>query len=315
MSNKRNLGERIKLTSYEEMFGPKDSNVANSTSSRNGEKLENSGVRNIDVTELHSFANHPFKVIDNEEMMELVGSIKENGILMPIIARKNNSGGYEIISGHRRTHAAQLAGLKTVPVIVKDYSDDESVVIMVDSNLQREHVLPSEKAKAYSMKYEAIRHQGKNTGITSSFEMLGESYGDGARTVQRYVKLAKLTDNMLELLDLGKLGIMQGEDIAFLSEEAQGWVYDIISNNNCTVSKVQSAIIKERFKAGELTPTLVMEILCYENPKKKRKVTFGAKKLSSYFAPNVSSEEIEKVIIGLLDEWKQKGGELSMSST
>lgn len=109
---------------------------------------------------------------------------------------------------------------------------------------------------------------------------------------------------------MGKIGIVSGEDFSHLSEEAQGWVFDIISNNNCTVSKVQSAIIKERFKAGELTATLVMEILCYENPKKKRKVTFGAKKLSSYFAPNVSSEEIEKVIIGLLDEWKKKGGEL-----
>lgn len=210
----------------------------------------------------------------------------------------------------RRSHAAKIAGLGRVPAIIKEINDDESTVIMVDSNLQREHILPSEKAKAYSMKFEAIKHQGRSDGSTNSYEKLGEVSGEGARTVQRYIKLARLTDNMLELLDTGKIGIVQGEDISLISEEAQGWVYDIISNNNCTVSKVQSAIIKERFKDGDLTATLVMEILCYENPKKKRKVTFGAKKLSSYFAPNVSSEEIEKVIIGLLDEWKQKGGEL-----
>ena len=307
--NKRNLGERIKLTSYEEMFGTKNNNSTSGQIVQKSEMTRNQIIE-VPLDKLYAFKKHPFRVTDDEKMEEMVESVRENGILVPVMVRPREEGGYEIISGHRRSHAAMLAGLKSMPVIVKDYNDDEATVIMVDANIQREDILPSEKAKAYSMKYEALKHQGKERGNGLTLEVVGEAGGDGVKTVQRYIRLSKLTDPMLELVDMGKLGLGQGVDLSFLSEEAQGWVYDIITNRGCTVSGVQSAIIKERYKAGELTATLVMEILCYENPKKHRKVTIGSKKLSSYFEPSVSSEEIERVIISLLDEWKQKGGGL-----
>ena len=290
--NKKSLGERIKLTSYEEMFGTKNNNSTSGQIVQKSEVTKNQ-IMEVPLDKLYAFKKHPFRVTDDEKMEEMVESVRENGILVPVMVS-----------------AAMLAGLKSMPVIVKDYNDDEATVIMVDANIQREDILPSEKAKAYSMKYEALKHQGKERGNGLTLEVVGEAGGDGVKTVQRYIRLSKLTDSMLELVDTGKLGLGQGVDLSFLSEEAQGWVYDIITNRGCTVSGVQSAIIKERYKAGELTATLVMEILCYENPKKHRKVTIGSKKLSSYFEPSVSSEEIEKVIISLLDEWKQKGGGL-----
>lgn len=317
--SKRNLGERIKLTSYEEMFGSELDNIGSgqfvqklyedkSTSGQSVQKLEDGHIIEIPIEELHTFKDHPFRVIDDEKMSEMVDSIKQKGILVPGIVRALDDGGYEIISGHRRTHAAKLAGLTTVPMMVKDYGDDEATIIMVDANIQREDILPSEKAKAYNMKYEAIKHQGSEGG--SSLEVVGELGGDGVKTVQRYIRLSKLTDDMLDLVDKKKIGFGQGIDFSFLSEEAQGWVYDVVMQSGCNVTGVQSAIIKERFKAGELTATLVSEILCYENPKKKRKITFSAKTLNRYFSASANSEDIENLIFDLLDDWKSKGGEL-----
>ena len=247
--NKRNLGERIKLTSYEEMFGTKNNNSTSGQIVQKSEMTKNQ-IMEVPLDKLYAFKKHPFRVTDDEKMEEMVESVRENGILVPVMVRPRGEGGYEIISGHRRSHAAMLAGLKSMPVIVKDYNDDEATVIMVDANIQREDILPSEKAKAYSMKYEALKHQGKERGNGLTLEVVGEAGGDGVKTVQRYIRLSKLTDSMLELVDTGKLGLGQGVDLSFLSEEAQGWVYDIITNRGCTVSGVQSAIIKERYKAG-----------------------------------------------------------------
>lgn len=298
--SKRNLTERIKLTSYDDIFGGEDEATNQNIQNSDGQIME------VPLTELHTFKDHPFRVSDDEKMEETVESVKKYGILVPGIARPLDSGGYEIISGHRRHHAATLAGLETMPMIIKECSDDEATVIMVDANIQREDILPSEKAKAYSMKYEALKHQGIVGGLT--LEAMGESVGENAKTVQRFIWLSRLTESLLTLVDEGRLGMGQGVDFSFLSVETQGWIYDVITETNCGVSGVQSAMIKEKFKEGSLTASYIRELLCHVKPV-KRKVTFDSKKLDSYFAPNMTSQDIEALIIKLLDDWKEKGGD------
>lgn len=216
---KRNLGERIKLQSYDEMFGL-------DTISPGDQKPEGQIV-NIPLNELYEFKDHPFRVLDDEKMEETVESIKEHGVLMPGIARPRKEGGYEIISGHRRRRASELAGKTEMPFIIKDYSDDEATVIMVDSNIQREDILISEKAKAYHMKYMAMKHQGTAGGI--SLDVMSEQTGESQKTVQRYIYLARLTDELLGLVDAKKLGVKQGVEISTLDTAQQEIVYKVLS--------------------------------------------------------------------------------------
>ena len=191
-----------------------------------------------------------------------------------------------------------------MPVVVRNYTDDEATIIMVDSNIQREDILPSEKARAYKMKYEAMKHQGKKSG-KNTLDEVGEAAGENAKKVQRYIWLSRLSDELLAMVDGKKLGFSQGVDISFLAEEAQQWVQAVIEEKGCNVSMAQSAKIKEYGKTGELTFAMVRMILTEEKPK-ERKVTLKADKISEYFAEDCSSEEIEDIIIQLLDEWKKR---------
>ena len=227
-------------------------------------------------------------------------------MLVPGIARPRVGGGYEIIAGHRRKRGSELDGKTEMPVIVRNYTDDEATIIMVDSNIQREDILPSEKARAYKMKYEAMKHQGKKSG-RSTLDEVGEAAGENAKKVQRYIWLSRLSDELLEMVDTKKLGFSQGVDISFLTEEAQQWVQVIIEEQGCNVSMVQSGKLKEYGKSGELTLAMVELVLSEEKPK-ERKVTLKADKISRYFAEDCSSEEIEDIIIRLLDEWSVKNG-------
>ena len=240
---------------------------------------------------------------DDEKMEETTESIRQYGVLVPGIARPR-AGGYEIIAGHRRKRGSELAGKTEMPVIVRNYTDDEATIIMVDSNIQREDILPSEKARAYKMKYEAMKHQGKKSG-KNTLDEVGEAAGENAKKVQRYIWLSRLSDGLLAMVDNKKLGFSQGVDISFLAEEAQQWVQVTIEEKGCNVSMVQSAKIKEYGKTGELTLAMVRLILTEEKPK-ERKVTLKADKISEYFAEDCSSEEIEGIIIQLLDEWKKR---------
>ena len=292
--SKRNLQGKIKLTSYNDMFGGIDEN-----------EVSGGDIKEIPLSELHTFKDHPFSVIDDEKMAETVESIKKYGVLVPGIARPRKAGGYEIISGHRRHHASALAGLETMPMIIKECSDDEATIIMVDANIQREDILPSEKARAYKMKYEALKHRGRAGGVT--VEDMAETSGESSKTVQRYIWLANLMDELLKLVDAKKLGFVQGVDISFLSKEEQEWVYDIIQSTGCSISTVQSAEIKELHKAERLTVSTLRKILSNEKLE-KRKVVFNAKKLDSYFTPDMTNNDIEELILRLLDEWKEKGG-------
>lgn len=290
--NKRGSADKIKLSSFDDLFGTQEAGTGTEQ------------VQEIPLCELHEFRGHPFKVVDDEKMQETVESIKNYGVLMPGIARPRAEGGYEIIAGHRRRHGCELAGLSTMPMFVRDYTDDEATIIMVDTNIQREDILPSEKARAYSMKYEAMKHQGKK-GTGNSLDEVGEAAGESGKTVQRYIWLARLSDELLEMVDKKKIGLVQGVDISFLTEQAQEWVQVIMEETGTNISTVQSAKLKEYGKKGELTMPMVRLILTEEKPK-ERKVTLKAEKISRYFPEEYSESEIETVIIELLEEWQKK---------
>ena len=260
-------------------------------------------VTEIDISELHDFKDHPFRVLDDEKMEETVESIKKYGVLMPGIVRPRAEGGYEIISGHRRKHACELAGKTKMPVFVKDYADDEATVIMVDSNIQREDILPSEKAIAYEMKYLALKHQGKKGNHTALNEM-ADSAGESSKTIQRYIWLARLIRPLLEAVDNRKISFVCGVDISFIGEKEQEWILHAIGDG-AGMTTSQSAQIKEYFKTGELTETLVRHILLGEKQKIKR-IVIKTEKLSKYFDENVSAEEMEKTIMDALEEYMTK---------
>jgi len=204
-------------------------------------------VVEVPLAEIHPFRNHPFKVLDDDKMKETVESIKSYGVLMPGIVRPQAEGGYEMIAGHRRKRGRELAGKNNMPVFVRNYSDDEATIIMVDSNIQREDILPSEKAKAYKMKFEAMKHQGSknNTSGKSSLDEIEEAAGESGKTIQWYIWLSRLTDTLLDMLDNKKLGIVQGVDISYLSEAEQVWEQDFVKEQSVNVSSTQSAQLKE----------------------------------------------------------------------
>lgn len=293
-NTKTGSASKIKMESFDDLFG--------------GSGVQEIGAEqiiNVPLADLHEFKDHPFKVLDDEKMEETTESIRLYGVLVPGIARPRAGGGYELIAGHRRKHGSERAGKTEMPIIVRNYSDDEATIIMVDSNIQREDILPSEKAKAYKMKYEAMKHQRKKSG-KNTLDEVGEAAGENAKKVQRYIWLSRLSDKLLEMVDAKKLGFSQGVDISFLSEEAQQWVEVIIEERGCNVSTVQSGKLKEYGKSGELTLAMVRLILTEEKPK-ERKVTLKADKIGKYFSDSYSDEEIENVIISLLDKWREEG--------
>ena len=290
---KSKSADKVKLKSFDDLFGT-------------NEILTGETVTSVPIKQLRIFKGHPFRVLDDEKMQETVDSVKKYGVLIPGIVRPYPEGGYEVVAGHRRWRACELAGLEEMPVIVRDMDDDTAVVIMVDSNIQREDILPSEKAKAYRMKYEAMRHQGKKSG-KNTLDEIGGIVGENAKKVQRYIWLSRFSKELLDMVDHKKLGFSQGVDISFLTEEAQRWVHAFVKEQGCTVSTVQSAKIKEYGKSGELTSAMVELILTEKKPK-ERKILLKADKISRYFTEDCSSEEIENIILRLLDEWKKGQG-------
>lgn len=295
--SRRSCTDKIKLSSYDEMFGA-DNEV----------KVEVVGeqIKDVALSELHPFNNHPFKVLDDDKMEEMVESVKQYGILVPAIVRERAEGGYELISGHRRHHAATLAGLETMPVMIKACNDDEATVIMVDANIQREDISISEKAKAYRMKYDAMKHQGASGGL--SLAEMSETAGESSKTIQRLIYLSNLTDELLNLIDSKKIGIAQGVDLSFLSVKEQEVVLRVMDKTGIFINMEQSARIKNAVKEGLFNEQWLLEILSYKKPP-VRKVVFNQNKLDSYFEPNMTNEDIEGIIVKLLDEWKAKGGQ------
>ncbi len=294
-SNKKaGSASKVRIDKFEDLFGGSAEQESSAEQ-----------IINAPLTDLHTFKDHPFRVEDDEKMEETTESIRQYGVLVPGIARPREGGGYEIIAGHRRKRGSELAGKTEMPVIVRNYTDDEATIIMVDSNIQREDILPSEKARAYKMKYEAMKHQGKKSG-KNTLDEVGEAAGENAKKVQRYIWLSRLSEELLIMVDSKKLGFSQGVDISFLTEEAQQWVQAVIEEQGCSVSMVQSGKLKEYGKSGELTFAMVRLILTEEKPK-ERKITIKSDKIGEYFSDSYSNEEIENIIISLLDKWKEEG--------
>jgi ParB family chromosome partitioning protein len=288
--SKTGSAAKVKLNSFDDLFGTEQPQTGTEQ------------VQEIALSELHEFKGHPFKVLDDEKMQETVESVREHGVLMPGIARPMKDGGYEIIAGHRRRYACELVGLTTMPMFIRDYTDDEATIIMVDSNIQREDILPSEKAKAYRMKYDAMKHQGSKEGGLTLGE-LGEAAGESAKTVQRYIWISRLSDSLLDMVDAKKIGIMQAVDLSFLSEDAQQWVLVAIQETNVVITTQQSAMLKESDKKGELTFPMVRMMLEKEKTV-ERKVVIKTERINNYFPATYSREQIENIIYQLLENWK-----------
>ena len=257
-NTKAGSAAKIRMESFDDLFG-------GNAAQENGAEQ----IISVPLTDLYTFKDHPFRVADDEKMEETAESIRQYGVLVPGIARPREGGGYEIIAGHRRRRGSELAGKTEMPVIVRNYTDDEATIIMVDSNIQREDILPSEKARAYKMKYEALKHQGKKSG-KNTLDEVGEAAGENAKKVQRYIWLSRLSEGLLAMVDGKKIGFSQGVDISFLSEEAQLWVQAVIEEKSCNVSMAQSAKIKEYGKSGELTLAMVRLILTEESRRKEK---------------------------------------------
>lgn len=280
---------KVKINSFDSLFG--------------GAEPQGEQVREIPLNDLHTFRGHPFRVLEDEKMQETVESVKKYGILVPGIVRPYPEGGYEVVAGHRRWKACELAGLKEMPMIVRELNDDEATIIMVDTNIQREDILPSEKAKAYKMKYEAMKHQGSR-GDKHTADEVGEAAGESGRTVQRYIRLAELTEELLGYVDENKLPMLAGEKLSYLKEEEQCWVEGAIGNSGVFPSKVQAEQMKALSDTGELTEGSVYAILVKKEDGNVG-VTISAKKIRNYFPPAYTKEQIEEVIYTLLEEWKQ----------
>lgn len=288
----KKITENVKLAGYDELFRATQEDLADSKESQ---------VVEIPLEELYEFKNHPFKVLDDEKMDETVDSIKNNGVLVPGMARRRTGGGYEIISGHRRKRACELAGLKTMPFVIKELTDDEATILMVDSNIQREVVLVSEKARAYKQKFDAEKHQGSKGNTLQSWQ---NRTGENAKTIQRFIWIARLLDELLEFVDEKKLGFCQGVDISFLTEEEQAWVLLVIKIGQINISLKQSQSLKKLSQEHMLNFEMVQEILT----KKEvftRKFSMDEKKLSQYFDQKYTTDDIEKIIIELLEKWKK----------
>ena len=277
---------KIKLQSVDELLGVP----------------EIAGTQKIEIGRIHAFRNHPFKVLDDERMEELVSSIRERGILSPILVRKKDNF-YEVISGHRRNRAAEIIGLEKVPVIIKELTDDDATIIMVDSNIQREEILPSEKAFAFKMKMDAISHMGKKGD--RSREIVGEDNGLGGRQVTRYVKLTNLIAELLDMVDQKKLTITLAVKIADLSEEKQKEVLNYI-NQGYSINDEQIKRIREMNKESKEQISDVVGNID-SKPRKKKKVILPENKLEKYFPEEYSRKDIEKIIYQLLEKWKSEG--------
>lgn len=292
---------KIKLQSVDELLGVP----------------EIAGTQEIEIGRIHSFPNHPFKVLDDDKMESLVDSIRENGILNPVIVRPDQTGDYEMISGHRRLHAASIVGLAKIPAIVKEMSDDEAIIKMVDANIQREEILPSERAWSLKMKMDAVKRQGQRSDLTSDHNgpklaavEVGELAGISSTQVKRYIRLTELIPELLDMVDQKKVQFTLAVDISYFDKQIQQWVYEYIKDNGF-LKPVQIAALKEQPNLANTTQYHVISILNGALPQKSSsaKVSLSEKKLDKYFPPHYSAKQREDVIIQLLEQWSKEQAE------
>lgn len=270
-------------------------------------------IDEIDISKIRDFPNHPFKVIDDEKMDALVESIKERGVLSPAIVRPKEDGTYEMISGHRRKHASKRAGLKTLKCLVKDLTDDEATILMVDSNIQREEILPSEKAFAYKMKLDAIKHQGKQLEEEStsrpmveklSSDVIGEEIGESGRQIQRYIRLTNLVDELLDLVDEKKLGFRTAVELSYLEVDNQYCVYDLMQENEIAPNLAQAIHLKKLEQEGHLTEEKIENMLSKEKANQREKISLTIDSIKDCFPSNYSTKQMQDKIKELLEQYK-----------
>ena len=275
---------------------------------RDDAKLER--VKNIPLDKLHPFKNHPFKILNNEEMERMIESIRKVGTITPALARPLPDGGYELISGHRRLAACQVLGIETMPVIVREMSDDEAVIAMVDANLQRETILPSEKAFAYKMKLEAIKHQGVTSRQVGekllSVTQVSKDSDDSERQIQRYIRLTYLIPELLSMVDDNKIAFNPAVEISYLDREEQLTLLDAINMNDCTPSHAQSIRLKKMSQDGLLTADAIYAVLSEEKPNQKEQIKLPRDELRKYFPQNYSDEQIKRDILKGLELLKRQ---------
>lgn len=301
---KTRSGQKIKMTSVEELLGVANEEVATE----------------IELNQIQSFRNHPFKVLDDEKMQDLVNSIRENGILTPVLVRPIDNNKYEMISGHRRMHAAGLLQMNVIPAIIRDMSDEEAVVKMVDSNIQREELLPSEKAFAYKMKLDAMKRQAgrpaknnsgqfdQNLAGRVSRDILAKEVGESSKQIQRYIRLTELQPKLLDLVDSKRLNFTVAVDISYIDKEIQNWLYDYIDANGTIIPNQVKTLRKAIDSGTVMTQQKMVSILneCIKPKSTVKNVTFSGKKLEKYFPESYTAADVEKIVFELLEEWKNR---------
>ena len=301
----KSSAKNIRLTSVDDLFSTEES--------RADEQREK--VQEILLSELHPFPNHPFKVVDDERMLDTADSIREHGVLVPAIARPRPDGGYELIAGHRRKRGCELAGLDTMPVIVRNLDDDASTIIMVDSNIQRESLLPSERAFAYKMKLEALNHQGKRAGLTSSQlgtklmrtdEILAEQSGTSRNQVQRYIRLTELVPDLLDMVDAKKIAFNPAVELSYLKPEEQTALIEAMDSEQDTPSLSQAQRLKRFSQEGTLSPDMMRAILSEEKKTDMDRVTLTGDTLRKYFPKSYTPRQMEQTILKLLEGWHRR---------
>ena len=294
--------QKIKLASVDELLG-----VSNEES-----------AMDLEIEKIRSFRNHPFKVVDDEKMQDLVESIRANGILSPVLVRPIGNDIYEMVSGHRRMHAASLLGMESIPAIIREMTDDEAIVKMVDANIQREELLPSEKAFAYKMKMDAMRRQGERQDLTSrqfveklSSDEIGESVGMSGRQIQRFIRLTELIPPLLDYVDQKRLQFTVAVEISYIDPEIQKWLLEYIKDNG-TVKLNQISLLRDQLQAGAMTQARMISLLNDSQPGKapSSKLTFKEKKLREYFPASYTIPQMRSTIEALLSDWKQNQEEV-----
>lgn len=306
----KSSGKNIELASFDSIFSTEETRQGG-----------NQRIQQLPLSELVPFKDHPFRVVDDDRMKETVESIREYGVLVPIIVRPMDDGSYEIVSGHRRKRACELAEVEEIPAIVRDLDDDEATIIMVDSNLQRENILPSERAKAYQIKLEAIRRRagrpkkeeqenggqfGHDFEAKKAREIIAEEAGDSPRNVQRFIRLNELSEPLRDKVDNGELGFTPAVELSFLKPQEQEWVERALDETQQTPSLSQAQRIKQESKEGTLTEDTVHKIISEEKKPLYNSVTLSHDTLKKYFPKSYTAKQMENVIIRLLDSWLKK---------
>ena len=292
-------GANISLSSYDDIFTTEESR-------------QTEQIQQIPISELHPFKDHPFKVLDDEAMQRTVESVAQFGVLAPLVVRPREEGGYEIISGHRRQHAAELAGLKTLPVIVRNMDDDQAVIQMVDSNLQRESILPSERAFAYKMKLDAMNHQGIRGDSTcgqighKSRDIIAAEAGDSARNVQRFIRLTNLIPELLELVDQKKISFNPAVELSYLTDSEQRDFFEAMQDTQNAPSLSQAQRIKKLSQAGKCSYDAIYDIMGEEKKAEMDRVTIKNDVLRKYFPKSYTPRQMEETILKLLEQWQKK---------